>query len=88
VLAQTHLNISFRRAQLANKWTSWLQLCQKLMMINLNDKTGRFVWRLTTNDLFTVKSMYEDLMSDHAPFLRKYICKVKILLEIKKSCGL
>jgi hypothetical protein len=83
VLAQTPLNISFRWALLGNKWTLWLQLCQKLMRVNLNDENDRFVWGLTTNDLFTVKFMCEDLMSDHTPFPRKYLWKVKIPLKIK-----
>jgi uncharacterized protein with ParB-like and HNH nuclease domain len=30
-----------------------------------------------------IKSTYENLMSDHTPFLRKYLCKVKIPLKIK-----
>jgi hypothetical protein len=83
VLAQTPLNISFRRALLGNKWTLWLQLCQKLMRIDLNDEHDRFVWGLTTNGQFSVKSMYADLMSDHTPYLRKYLWKVKVPLKIK-----
>jgi hypothetical protein len=69
VLAQTPLNISFRRVLLRNKWTLWLQLCRKLMRINLSDDNDRFVWSLTINGTFTVKSMYEDLMNDHKSFL-------------------
>jgi hypothetical protein len=68
VLAQTSLNISFRRVLVGNKWTFWLQLCRKLMRVHLNEETDRFVWSLTTNGLFTVKSMYEDLMNNHTPF--------------------
>jgi hypothetical protein len=84
VLSQTPLNISFRRLLVGNKWTLWLQLCRKLMRIHLSDENDRFVWNLSTNGLFTVKSMYEDLMNDHTPFLRKYLCKVKVPLNIKK----
>lgn len=53
------------------------------MMVNLNDEDDRFVWNLTSNGLFIVKSMYEDLMCDYTPFLRKYLWKVKIPLKIK-----
>jgi hypothetical protein len=84
VLAQTPLNISFRRVLSGNKWTSWLHLCQRLMMVNLNDEPDCFMWKLTTSGLFTVKSMYEDLMNDHTPYLRKYLWKMKIPLKIKK----
>ena len=83
VLAQTPLNISFRRVLSGNKWTAWLSLCRKLMMVNLTDDSDRFVWKLTTTGLFTIKSMYEDLMNDHTPYLRKYLWKLKIPLKIK-----
>jgi hypothetical protein len=86
VLAQSPLNITFRRILNDNKWTAWLQLCWKLMMVHLNGEDDRFV-NLTPNGLFTVKSMYEDLMCDHTPFLRKYLWKVKIPLKIKILCG-
>lgn len=38
------------------------------MMVQLNEEDDRFVWNLSSNGLFTVKSMYEDLMCDHTPF--------------------
>ena len=53
------------------------------MMVNLTDEPDRFVWKLTTTGLFSVKSMYEDLMNDHTPYLRKYLWKLKIPLKIK-----
>jgi hypothetical protein len=83
VLAQTPLNITFRRVLRGNKWSSWVNLCRKLIRINLNEDNDRFVWDLTSTGLFTVKSMYEDLMNDHTPFLRKYLWKVKVPLKIK-----
>ena len=53
------------------------------MMVQLSEVPDRFVWKLTTNGLFSVKSMYEDLMNDHTPYLRKYLWKLKIPLKIK-----
>jgi hypothetical protein len=83
VLAQSLLNITFRRILTDSKWTSWVQLCRKLMMVTLHDEDDRFVSKLTSNGLFFVKSMYEDIMCDHTPYLRKYLWKVKIPLKIK-----
>jgi exonuclease III len=83
VLGQTPINISFRRSLTGNKWTAWLHLCQRLMMVVLNHETDRFVWKLTTNGLFSVKSFYEDLMNEHTPYTRKYLWKMKIPLKIK-----
>ena len=42
-----------------------------------------FVWKLTINGLFTVKSMYKDMMNGHTWFLRKYLWKLKIPVKIK-----
>ena len=53
------------------------------MDIRLTDREDTFVWKLTTNGVFTVKSMYEDLMNGHTRFLCKYLWKLKIPLKIK-----
>jgi hypothetical protein len=52
------------------------------MAINLGDEPDKFVWNLTTSEIFIVKSMYGDLMNDHTPFSRKYLWKLKIPLKI------
>jgi hypothetical protein len=83
VLAHVPLNIQFRRILHGDKWMDWLHLCRRLMNVTLQDQTDSFVWNLTTTGFFTVKSMYEDLMNDHTPFLRKYLWKLKIPLKIK-----
>ena len=63
--------------------TSWLHLCRRLMMVQLSDEQDKFVWNLTASGVFSIKSMYEDLMNDHTVFLRKYLWKLKIPLKIK-----
>jgi hypothetical protein len=49
------------------------------MTINFNEEKYHFVWNLSSNGLFTVKSMYEDLMSDHTPFSENISGKLKFL---------
>jgi hypothetical protein len=83
VLSSVPLNIRFRRVLNGNKWTAWLNLCRRLMSVNLVDEQDKFVWKLTTSGSFTVKSMYEDLMNDQTPYPRKYLWKLKIPLKIK-----
>jgi hypothetical protein len=83
VLSQVPLNIRFRHVLVGNKWTEWLHLCQRLMQIRLNNNSDRFVWKLTPNGVFSVKSMYEDCMNDNTPYMKKYIWKLKIPLKIK-----
>jgi hypothetical protein len=83
VLGQSPINIGFRRGLSGNKWTAWLHLCQRLLPIKLSMEPDHFVWKLTTNGSFSVKSMYEDMMNDHTPFLHKFLWKMKIPLKIK-----
>jgi hypothetical protein len=47
VLAQTPLDISFRRDFNEHKWNQWIHLCRRLMVVHLSDKPGKFVWKLT-----------------------------------------
>jgi hypothetical protein len=77
------LNMSFRRALVGNRWDMWSHLCTRLMDVNLTDQPDSFCWKLTPNGLFTVKSMYEDLMNGHTRYLRTYLWKLKIPLKIK-----
>jgi hypothetical protein len=53
------------------------------MTVQLNDEKDVFVWGLTTSRVFTVKSMYLDLLDDDIKYLKKYIWKMKVPLKIK-----
>jgi hypothetical protein len=55
--------------------------------VQLNDEKDVFVWGLTNSGVFTVKSMYLDLLDDDTKFYKKYIWKMKVLLKIKVLCG-
>ena len=50
-------------------------------MVQLFEVPDKFVWKLNPSGLFTVKSMYLDLMNDDTRYLRKYLCKLKIPLK-------
>ena len=82
-LSGTSVNISFRRSLTGNKWDKWLHLVNRLMYINLTNTQDEFVWGLTSSGLFTVKSIYVDLLNRHTQYLRKYIWKMKVPLKIK-----
>jgi hypothetical protein len=64
------VNITFRRTLTDNRWQLWLQLVQRLMPIQLNNEKDEFIWGLTTNGIFTVKSMYLDLLDDDTIFFK------------------
>lgn len=49
----------------------------------LNNDDDKFVWKLTSTGLFSVKSMYADLINNHTRFFRKYLWSLKIPLKIK-----
>jgi hypothetical protein len=84
VFATVPINISFRRGLNDQKWLQWLHLCQRLMTISLTSESDKFIWKLNDSGMFTVKSMYLDLMNGHTVYLRKYLWKLKIPLKIKK----
>ena len=57
-------------------------MCQTYGCYVVND-LDVFVWKLTNNGTFSVKSMYKDLMNGHARYLSSYLWKLKIPLKIK-----
>jgi hypothetical protein len=77
------LNISFRRTLSHDKWTSWLNLLHRLIEVQLSEDPDKFIWRLTANGEFSVKSLYVDFMNDHTVFLKKYIWRLKVPLKIR-----
>jgi hypothetical protein len=64
VLKHNPLTISFHRTLHGNRWTLWLQLLNRLLQVQLNNEKDIFVWGLTSSGIFTVKSMYLDLLDD------------------------
>jgi hypothetical protein len=53
----------------------------------LTHDKDRFVWNLNTYGLFTIKSLYKNLMNSHNRFPTKYLWKLKIPLKLKSLCG-
>jgi hypothetical protein len=53
------------------------------MNVSLTERDDEFKWNLTSTGVFTVKSLYLDLMNGHTPFLKKYIWKIKVPLKIR-----
>jgi hypothetical protein len=56
-----------------NRWRLWLQLVQRLLQVHLNDEKDMFMWALTSSGIFSVKSVYLDLLDDDTKYLKKYI---------------
>jgi hypothetical protein len=53
------------------------------MEIELSDEKDSFRWNLTESGLFSVKSLYTDIMHGHTKFLSKYLWKLKVPLKIR-----
>jgi hypothetical protein len=83
VLASNPLNIGFRRTLNGNKWDRWTHLLHRLILVQLTDSEDSFKWKLNISGVFSVKSMYMDLLNGHTVFLKKYIWKMKVPLKIK-----
>src|SRR3954468_11236025 len=80
VLNSVPLNIHFRRSLVGERWDAWLHLVRRLMEVQLSDDLDTIHWSLTSTGVFSVKSMYLDLI-DTGPLLRSlHFWKVKVPL--------
>ena len=83
ILNSIPFNIQFRRSLVGERWNAWLHLLRRLMDVQLSDQADKISWKLTTNGLFSVKSMNLDLI-DSGPLSRSlHIWKIKVPLRIK-----
>jgi hypothetical protein len=71
VIDTVALNIGFRKNLHGNKWDRWIHLLHRLIVVQLTDNDDIFKWSLTTSGLFSVKSMYLDLLNGHTVYLQK-----------------
>lgn len=62
VLQSNPLNIQFRWSLLGHRWADWLHLVRRLIDIQLFEEPDRVHWKVTNNGIFTVKSMYMNLI--------------------------
>ena len=63
VLQSMPLNISFRRTLVGHRWEAWLHLVRRLMDVQLSQQPDRLYWKLTKDGVFSVKSMYLDVIN-------------------------
>jgi len=70
VMNQVPLNISFRKALVGDKMTSWNKLVAKITNTQLSNGRDIFTWDLHNDGHFSVQSMYQYLMN---PFTNKFI---------------
>ena len=77
------LNVSFRRSLQGINRDLWFQLVGLLVDINITDEQDAFTWDLQTNKQFTVRSMYNALISNGQVVHDKTIWKTKLPLKIK-----
>jgi hypothetical protein len=83
VMGVIPLNIGFRRALVGYRWDRWVHLVTRLMEVHLSDSNDVFKWNLTASSLFSVKSMYLDLLDAPVGNFKNYIWKIKVPLKIR-----
>ena len=83
VLQSNPLNIPFRRTLAGNHWEVWLHLVRRLMDVQLSQQTDQLQWKLTKNGVFSVKSMYLDIINSDSIPRSMHTCKVKVHLKIE-----
>ena len=77
------LNIQFRRSLVGNRWEDWLRLVRRLMDVHLSQQPDELRWKLTRSGVFTVKSMYIDVINSSSIPTSKHVWDVKVPLKIK-----
>uniref|UniRef100_A0A8I6WC46 Reverse transcriptase zinc-binding domain-containing protein n=1 Tax=Hordeum vulgare subsp. vulgare TaxID=112509 RepID=A0A8I6WC46_HORVV len=83
VLQSIPINMHFRRALVGARWEAWTHLVRRLMQVQLSDQSDSVRWTLTVNGVFSVKSMYTDLVNS-GPLARSlHIWDIKVPLKIK-----
>ena len=83
VLGARPLIVSFRRSLVNNNLRLWLELVSKIVSTGLTETSDVFVWGLTKNLNFTVKSLYTNMMQADRIHDKCIVWKAKVPLKIK-----
>ena len=68
---------------MGNHSEAWLHLVRRLMDVQLSQQSDQLCWKLTKNGVFSVKSMYLDVINSSVIPSSKHVWKVKVPLRIK-----
>ena len=77
------LNVSFRRALVGDKLRLWTKLVSLIVQVDLVEAEDQFVWKISKNSVFSVRSMYRELMQDNSVPENLISWKIKVPLKIK-----
>ena len=83
VMSTLPLNISFRRALVGGKLKRWFDLVALVMNVNLGEAADRWEWNLGKHHMFSVKSMYNDLMQSGKTPENCALWKLRLPLKVK-----
>jgi len=75
--------MQFRWSVIGERWDRWLHIVCRLMEVNLSDVPDTLQWKLSRSRVFSVKSMYTDLINTGTIPRTVHIWKVKVPLKIK-----
>jgi hypothetical protein len=76
------LNISFRRSLLGANLVSWHNLVARIGHVTLNDRSDVFRWGLNQNGTFSVRTMYNAMITGNI-WDNRILWKLKLPLKIK-----
>jgi hypothetical protein len=65
----------------------WYELAGKINNVRLSVERDIAIWKWTTNKIFSVKSVYENLSRDECGPNNNRIWKAKIPEKLKSLCG-
>ena len=83
-MSSTPLNVSFWRALRRNNLVNWHELVTKVAGVQLVDQSDMFVWSLKKNGIFSVQSMYREIINGGSlQLINKSLWKLKLPLKVK-----
>jgi hypothetical protein len=77
-------NLTFKRDLIGPRLQSWNALVDRLALVELSHIIDEFRWNLTGNDIFSVDSMYRELVHSDVPVdNNNKIWQMKVPLRLK-----
>lgn len=83
VFSIVSLNVPFRGGLVEQYRVQWMNLVAQIAHVRLNNKMDTFLWNLTSRGIFSVQSIYNNLLANDNVVTNKDIWKIKMPLKIK-----
>ena len=88
VLSTCPLNISLRRALVGGKLSMWTDLVSLVVGVNMVEEEDRWEWKVGKHHVFSVKSMYRDIVQAGTLPDNCVLWKLRVPLRLRSFYGI